>query len=224
MFVQGVVNLNRDGTAQLTLQPARCGQQAGGPQEAFVRRPTSKTILDQIRNGEILVHASRAQVSPKELTQMMNNIQRALRLLPGVDGQWNQSAWDRLRATLFKPREMRGRTAPLMALPAPAPAPALVDDGASKSNNDNISDDDSDKRSDSGKESDSGSDTQSDSDKESDSDSDKKSDNDCANDQNSGDAGSESQARSGQDVPADGADGGHADEMISMTEHLAKVG
>ena len=57
MFVQGVVNLNRDGTAQLTLQPAR---QVGAPPEGFERRPTAQALLDQIRSGQLVVHGSRA--------------------------------------------------------------------------------------------------------------------------------------------------------------------
>ena len=135
MFVQGVVRLQADGVAQLTLRPQNGNGGAGAVPAAaapappspqvFLPRPKAIVVKEKIDSGDYEVHPARTEMNVHKINVQLTNIQRQLRLQRGVRGQWTPEAQERLLAFLRSPPNPNlARAGPrALALPAPPPGP-----------------------------------------------------------------------------------------------------
>ena len=139
MFVQGVVRLQANGVAQLTLRPQNGNGGAGAAPAAAApappspqvcsSRPKAKVVKEKIDSGEYEVHPGRAGMDVHKINVQLCNIQRDLRLQSGVHGQWTREAQERLLAFLRASPKAPRAGARALAVPAPPPAPLAVEDG-----------------------------------------------------------------------------------------------
>jgi hypothetical protein len=116
--VTGQVNFTA-GQAILHLTPTPApGSAPPGP-------PSTATVVQLIRSGEMAVHPSKAGIKAKAVGTAIGNIQRSLRLPSGVTrGQWSPQAQQLLAEWLQRPWQAAPQQQ-LLALPAPAPLLAL---------------------------------------------------------------------------------------------------
>ena len=143
MFVQGVVRLQADGVAQLTLRPQNGNGGAGAVPAAaapappspqvFLPRPKAIVVKEKIDSGDYEVHPARTEMNVHKINVQLTNIQRQLRLQRGVRGQWTPEAQERLLAFLRSPPNPNlARAGPrALALPGPPPGPLAIEDGVS---------------------------------------------------------------------------------------------
>ena len=141
MFVQGVVRLQADGVAQLTLRPQNGNGGAGAVPAAaapappspqgFMPRPKANVVKEKIDSGDYEVHPARAKMDAHKINVQLTNIQRQLRLQRGVRGQWTPEAQERLLAFLRSPPNIARAGPRALALPAPPPGPLAIEDGVS---------------------------------------------------------------------------------------------
>ena len=96
MQVQGRYEI-RGGAAHLILQPVM----AAPGEDMELKPPTATAILEMIRSGDLVVHPTKANLTKSQVSVHMCNIQRELRFSVGAAGDWNQVAWDRLKAWLM---------------------------------------------------------------------------------------------------------------------------
>ena len=96
MQVQGRYEI-RGGAAHLILQPV---MPAPG-EDMELKPPTATAILEMIRSGDLVVHPTKANLTKSQVSVHMCNIQRELRFSVGAANDWNQVAWDRLKAWLM---------------------------------------------------------------------------------------------------------------------------
>eukprot|EP00438_Fugacium_kawagutii_P029442 Skav210024 [mRNA] locus=scaffold1212:269184:269924:+ [translate_table: standard] len=83
--------------------------------------PEPEAIRQQISDGTLAVHPSKADVPPRRLQMQICNIQRGFHLVIGAQGDWNQEAHNKLLQWLLKPEQKRART-------SPSPSPAALED------------------------------------------------------------------------------------------------
>ena len=114
MQVQGRVHM-QGGVAYLALAAA----------PAVMPRPSADEVFLMVSRGELCVHASKANITKREMNTQLCNVQRELKLRTGVNGQWSQQAWDKLTNWLMQVKRVRGGAGPaVLALPAPPVPPA----------------------------------------------------------------------------------------------------
>ena len=99
----------------LALDPqASAEQQPDGP------HPTPEVVIQQIADGTVHFHPSKATITARRIQMQICNIQRGFQLVIGANGGWNADAHSKLLQWLMKSEHKRQRT-------SPSPCPALED-------------------------------------------------------------------------------------------------
>ena len=83
--------------ATLTIQPQT---QPGVNINVNMTRPTSASIIEKVRAGDLQAHPSREPLDKKWITTAMNTIQRQLMLKTGANGQWTPDAQQRFESLM----------------------------------------------------------------------------------------------------------------------------
>ena len=134
-----------NGHAHLQLVPVQPGPVQPGP---VMHPPSALQVLQQILDGTIHVHPSKANVTKSQIVTQICNIQRGNMLHTGPNGGWSVQANAALYAWLTAAKRMR--PVPALALPAPpvqalaALVPALLALPAPAPDSDDDDDDDDD--------------------------------------------------------------------------------
>ena len=92
--VCGAVQLSQGG-ALIHLNPI---PNAANPASPPMRRPSPDELLTRMKAGEVVCHPCRKEMDVKQVTNMLNTIQRNLYLRTGANGEWNQACDGRLHA------------------------------------------------------------------------------------------------------------------------------
>ena len=121
MDVRGRAVLMPGNKVVLQLEPQRhAGQQPGTP-------PVPEVVIQQIADGTLLVHPTKATITARRIQMQICNIQRGFRLAVGANGGWTGDAQTKFLQWLLKSEQKRARTAS-----SPSPCPALEDEKAQK--------------------------------------------------------------------------------------------
>ena len=96
--VTGAVQLSQGG-ALIHLNPI---PNAANPASPPMRRPSPDELLRRMKAGEVVCHPCRKEMDVKQVTNMLNTIQRNQYLRTGANGEWNQACDGRLHSLLQK--------------------------------------------------------------------------------------------------------------------------
>ena len=80
------------------------------------KRPCARVLLNEIKTGAIEVHATKKDVTLRNLQTQLANIQTNLALRTGSNGDWSVQAQQKLQAWLQRPRCGTSRSSPSKAL------------------------------------------------------------------------------------------------------------
>ena len=115
MDVRGRAVLMPGNNVVLALEPqAHAEQQPDGPP------PSPEVVIQQIADGTVQVHPSKATITAGRIQMQICNIQRGSQLVIGANGGWDADAHSKLLQWLMKSEQKRQRT-------SPSPCPALED-------------------------------------------------------------------------------------------------
>lgn len=117
MDVRGKALLKDGRKIVLELEPGVAPQPSTSP-------PHPDALVQEIADGKLLVHPSKAQISVRRIQMQICNIQRGLRLLIGAEGQWSNEADERLKSWLLRAERKKTRT------DTPSPSPCALEDAS----------------------------------------------------------------------------------------------
>ncbi|CAE7222216.1 unnamed protein product [Symbiodinium natans] len=135
--------LFKDGSAYLRISPksgnmatsnfpdsgAGSSSSTPNPPWPISTQRSDQQILEAINSGAAIVHHTRLPMNPTDLRVMLNNIQTALGLTVGVQGDWSPRADQRLLDVLLKPKRSQKRKAAAINAIEDAPAsPKAIQD------------------------------------------------------------------------------------------------
>lgn len=114
MDVRGKTVLKEGRKIVLELEPGVDPQPSATP-------PHPDALVQQIADGVLLVHPSKAQISTRRIQMQICNIQRGLRLLIGAEGQRSDEADERLKSWFLRAQRKKNRAG------TPSPSPGALD-------------------------------------------------------------------------------------------------
>lgn len=123
MNVKGHVSLN-NGAAYLHLIPSAPVRPDTKP------RPSPEDVVRKVKEGTIVVHESRMPMTRESINSALVTVQKKLKLMSGMNGEWTSEADDVLAQNLSTAKRGSNTTAPkpqkpLLALAPPEP-PGLL--------------------------------------------------------------------------------------------------
>ncbi|CAL1160586.1 unnamed protein product, partial [Cladocopium goreaui] len=118
MDVRGKAILKDGRKIVLELEPGVAPQPSTTP-------PHPDALVQEIADGKLLVHPSKAQITVRRIQMQICNIQRGLRLLIGAEGQWSNEADERLKSWFLRAERKKNRT------DTPSPSPSALEDASS---------------------------------------------------------------------------------------------
>ena len=110
--VSGAVQISQGG-ALIHLNPIPNPANPASPVSPPMRRPSPNDLLTRMKAGEVVCHPHRKEMDVKQVTNMLNTIQRNLYLRTGINGDWHQNCEGRLHSLLQKGLQKKQ---PLLAL------------------------------------------------------------------------------------------------------------
>ena len=118
MDVRGKAILKDGRKIVLELEPGVAPQPSTTP-------PHPDALVQEIADGKLLVHPSKAQITVRRIQMQICNIQRGLRLLIGAEGQWSNEADERLKSWFLRAERKKNCT------DTPSPSPSALEDASS---------------------------------------------------------------------------------------------
>lgn len=118
MDARGKAVLREGRKIVLGLEPGVDSQPSAAP-------PHPAALVQQIADGVLLVHPSKAQISTRHIQMQICNVQRGLRLLIGAEGQWCDEADERLKSWSLCAERKKNRN------DTPSPSPGALEDASS---------------------------------------------------------------------------------------------